>query len=83
MPPMLPKVEGKCDKCGGRLYQRADDKPEVIKERLENYNEETRPLIEYYRKRGILKDFQATAGPEYMVPRIVKILKAAGTSAGS
>ena len=79
MPSMPPKEEGKCDKCGGELYQRDDDKPEVIKERLEAYNKQTAPLIDYYRKRGILADFRPTAGPEEMVPKIVELLKEHGS----
>ncbi|MBW2983852.1 adenylate kinase [Candidatus Woesearchaeota archaeon] len=43
-----PKVPGKCDKCGGELYQRDDDKEEAIKERLKEYHEKTEPIIEYY-----------------------------------
>lgn len=45
-----PKVDMKCDKCGGELYQREDDKAEVIKERLRVYERQTEPLITYYRK---------------------------------
>jgi adenylate kinase len=75
MPPMLPRVPGKCDKCGGKLYQRPDDKPDVIKERLENYNEQTKPLIEYYRKKKLLHDFQAKTGPEKVVPQLLKLLR--------
>jgi adenylate kinase len=75
MPPMLPKVEGRCDKCGGELYQREDDKPEVIKERLAAYEKQTAPLIKYYRKKGILVDFRPTDAPDKMVPKIVELLK--------
>lgn len=49
-----PKVAGKCDRCGGELYQRADDKPETVKKRLEVYFKETSPLIDYYKKAGKL-----------------------------
>jgi len=49
-----PQKEGICDKCGGELYQRDDDKVETIKNRLKVYREQTEPLIEYYRKKGIL-----------------------------
>lgn len=49
-----PKVEGKCDKCGGDLIQRADDNPETIKNRLAVYHEQTEPIKEYYDKLGIL-----------------------------
>jgi adenylate kinase len=50
-----PKVEGVCDKCGGELYQRDDDKIEVVENRIDVYNEQTAPLIEYYEERGYLK----------------------------
>jgi len=50
-----PKVDGVCDKCNGELYQREDDKEEVITRRLEIYAQQTEPIISYYRKAGILK----------------------------
>jgi adenylate kinase len=43
-----PKEEGKCDKCGGELYQRADDTPETVRKRIDVYMKETSPLIDYY-----------------------------------
>jgi adenylate kinase len=49
-----PKVKGKCDRCGGELYQRADDKHETVKKRLEVYFKETSPLIDYFKKAGKL-----------------------------
>ena len=51
-----PKTEGVCDKCGGELYQRDDDKQESIMHRMEVYREQTEPLIDFYRKKGQLKD---------------------------
>lgn len=45
-----PEVAGKCDKCGGELYQRDDEKPEAIRTRIDVYEKQTAPLIEYYRK---------------------------------
>ena len=45
-----PKKEGKCDKCGGELYQRADDIPETVRKRIDVYTKETSPLIDYYKK---------------------------------
>jgi adenylate kinase len=51
-----PKVSGKCDVCGGELYQRDDDKQEVVKNRLEVYADQTRPLLKYYSKRNLLRD---------------------------
>lgn len=51
----LPKKEGVCDKCGGELFQRDDDKEETIKKRLDVYDAQTAPLMEYYKKKGIVK----------------------------
>lgn len=50
------KVEDVCDKCGGNLYQRNDDKEETVVNRLHAYHEQTEPLIEYYKKQGLYKD---------------------------
>jgi adenylate kinase len=75
MPPMLPKVEGICDKCGGGLYQRDDDREETVKERLVAYRKQTEPLIGYYRKKGILNDVDVIGSPEVMVPIIMKVLE--------
>lgn len=50
-----PKVEGKCDNCGGELITRKDDAAETVKNRLEVYHRETEPLIDFYAKRGKLK----------------------------
>ena len=50
---LKPKVEGVCDKCGGPLYQRSDDTIEVIKKRLTVYQEQTKPLLEFYKKKQI------------------------------
>ncbi|HZX45085.1 MAG TPA: adenylate kinase [Candidatus Nanoarchaeia archaeon] len=70
-----PKVPGKCDKCGGELYQREDDNEETVKKRLEVYRQETAPLIEYYRKKGLLIDVET----EQPLPQIVAdTLKAIG-----
>ncbi len=54
------KKEGVCDKCGGELFQRDDDKEETIKKRLEVYNAQTAPLIDYYGKKNILKSVSGT-----------------------
>jgi len=50
-----PKKEGTCDKCGGELFQRDDDKESTIKKRLEVYSQQTAPLIDYYSKKNIMK----------------------------
>jgi len=62
MPPLLPKIAGKCDKCGGKLIQRADDTEDIVRNRLLVYHKETFPLIEYYTKAGILHDFDVKTG---------------------
>jgi len=49
-----PKVEGRCDKCNGELYQRDDDKPETVRNRLGVFNQQTAPLIDYYTRAGKL-----------------------------
>ena len=76
MPPLLPKKEGICDKCGGELYQRDDDREEVVRERLKTYEKNTAPLIEYYRKKGIMVDVEVIGGPDIMVPIIMKAMGA-------
>ena len=53
-----PKTEGVCDKCGGNLIQRHDDKPETVKARLEIYHKETEPLKDFYAKRGLLRSVE-------------------------
>jgi adenylate kinase len=55
-----PKVENKCDKCGGELYQRHDDTEDVIKVRYEVYKKQTMPLIDYYTKSGKLAHLDGT-----------------------
>jgi adenylate kinase len=50
---LKPKVEGVCDKCGGSLYQRSDDNPEVIQMRLDVYDRETDPLLNYYKAKKV------------------------------
>ena len=75
MPPLLPKREGICDKCGGELYQRDDDREAVVRERLEIYSKQTKPLVEYYKKKGLLKEFHVTGGPEQMVPQLLKLIR--------
>ena len=50
---LKPKVEGVCDKCGGPLYQRSDDTPEVIKKRLQLYEEQTQPILQIFRERMV------------------------------
>lgn len=71
-----PKIPDKCDKCGGELYQRKDDKEEVIKNRLKVYLDQTEPLIEYYGNLGrVLKDIDGKGEVEEIFDRIVGVLE--------
>jgi adenylate kinase len=68
---MPPKVEGVCDKCGGELEQRKDDNRETAVNRLSVYEESTAPLIDYYSKAGLLKNFDAAKSPDEVFADIV------------
>ena len=59
-----PKVEGVCDACGGELYRRPDDEPEVVKKRLAVYHDETQPMIDYYRDLGSLQVVDGSQKPD-------------------
>ncbi len=69
-----PKVDGICDKCGGKLIQREDDKEEVVRKRIEVYNESTAPLIDYYEKKGLLRKVDGTATMDEVFERIKSAL---------
>jgi adenylate kinase len=69
-----PKVKGKCDLCGGELYQRADDKSETVKKRLEVYFTETSPLIDYFQKAGKLLEINGEGSTDAVNRRIVAAL---------
>lgn len=70
-----PKIEGKCDKCNSDLYQRDDDTKEVLISRLQVYNKDTKPLIEYYQKSKILKDVDSNGSKELVLENLLKNLK--------
>lgn len=70
-----PKKAGICDKCGTALIQRADDNPETIKARFKVYYRNTHPLIEYYRKKGLLKIIDASPAPKVVWEKVKKLLK--------
>lgn len=70
-----PKREGICDLCGGELYQREDDKPEVIAHRFRVYEEQTRPLLDYYRSRGILVEFDGEEEKEKIASQLLQARK--------
>ena len=69
-----PQVQGKCDKCGGELYQRADDTAETVKERLQVYFAETTPLIDYYTQAGKLLEIDGEGEVDAVGSRIVDAL---------
>jgi len=71
-----PREEGRCDKCGGELYQRDDDREETIRQRLEVYQAQTAPLIDYYKKKGVLYDIDGTGSIEDIFQNILKVLGA-------
>jgi adenylate kinase len=70
-----PKVEGICDVCGKDLILRDDDKPETVEKRLAVYHEQTQPLIDYYRAKGILRSVDGTKDPDTNFKEIVKIVE--------
>ena len=59
-----PKVEGVCDKCGSPVIQRDDETEEAISKRLDTYNEKTAPLVDFYKKEGLLLDVNATSSDD-------------------
>lgn len=69
-----PKKEGICDNCGSELVLRSDDAPETVQKRLDVYHEKTQPLIDFYAKRGILKQVDGTKDMQAVFDDIVKIL---------
>ena len=69
-----PRVQGKCDRCGGELYQRPDDNPETVKRRLEVYFKETVPLIDYYTDAGKLVEVAGEGGAGEVGRRLLAAL---------
>ena len=71
---MPPKDDGICDKCGTPLIQRKDDNEEALKVRLQHYTKDTFPLLDYYNKKGLLKNFDSLKGIAYVFDEIVDFL---------
>jgi adenylate kinase len=69
-----PKNDGVCDICGARLLIRDDDKPEVVKHRLEQYHEKTEPLISYYEDKSLLRRVDGSRSPDEVSDRIRALL---------
>ena len=72
-----PRANGLCDACGGALIQRTDDKPETIAARLKVYEQQTSPLVEYYKRRGLLRRLDATASIDAVYDSLRSLLHAA------
>ena len=71
---MPPKKEGICDKCNDILIQRKDDKKETVGNRIKVYHEQTSPLIDYYKEKGLIKDFDGMIGADALFDEIVKAI---------
>ena len=69
-----PTKEGVCDKCGGELYQRDDDREEAIRQRLETYDSQTQPLIDYYQQRGLLRAVDGQGDVKWVYDKIRRVL---------
>jgi adenylate kinase len=69
-------TEGVCDKCGGELYQRDDDKEDTIRNRLDVYEKSTAPLIDYYGKKKILKSVEGTGRIDDIFEKVCSVLRA-------
>ncbi len=68
------KVDGVCDLCGAKLYQRDDDKEAAIKVRLENYHNQTTPLIDFYSNKGFLRGIPGTGSPDEIYAAIMAVV---------
>lgn len=70
-PPKSPQI---CDICGGQLYQRSDDQASVVLERLNNYKQQTEPLVDYYQKKNVLKTLSCEDSIEEVFQRVKNLL---------
>lgn len=70
-----PATEGVCDRCGGALYQREDDREETIRTRLKEYQNQTAPLIQYYRNKELLRSIQGVGGQGQIFEQVIRVLK--------
>lgn len=70
-----PAKEGVCDRCGGELIQRSDDRGETVVKRLQVYNEQTNPLLDYYQKAGVLHNIDGNRATDVVFADIKKVLE--------
>jgi len=75
-----PRRDGVCDRCGGELIQRSDDRRETVDARLAVYEDQTAPLIDYYRRKGLLSELDGSGSVEAVHQRMVGLLTAQGLS---
>lgn len=73
-----PRNDEICDECGTRLIQREDDKPEVIRKRLAVYRDQTTPVLDYYREKGILEEVCTSGSPDEVYERLKKVMGSYG-----
>jgi adenylate kinase len=77
-----PAREGVCDACGGELYQRPDDRPEVVRERLRVYREQTAPVAGFYESRGSLVTVDGGRAPDVVFSDLLSIVQESGCRTG-
>lgn len=70
-----PRIAGRCDRCGGELYQRPDDTADTVRARLRKYFAETMPLIEYYRRQGVLDEVDGAQGVKEVHSAVLAALR--------
>jgi adenylate kinase len=72
---MPPKKDGICDNCGGKLYQRTDDKEETVKKRIEVYKKEVSSLITYYEGKGLLRRLPADEDADIVLVKMLDLAR--------
>lgn len=70
-----PKKKDTCDVCGQALVQRKDDEPDTVKKRVQVYNQETAPLAEYYRKKKLIVDIDASKKPKEVFAESIRVIE--------
>jgi adenylate kinase len=71
-----PQTEGICDRCNGKIVQRSDDTEETAKNRVDVYNKQTKPLVDYYRERDLLSEFDGTEPVENTFAAVERLMDA-------
>jgi adenylate kinase len=72
-----PRVQGRCDRDGGELIERADDREEVVRKRLDTYEQQTKPLVEFYRQRGALLEVNGEQAAEELTRQLIPLVESA------